>query len=129
MTGCSSFNKEWRAAAKTTPAPNSIEGRWAGEWRSEQNGHHGKLRAVITQTSPTTYRAHYKATYKTILHFSYVATLHGAETNGVTKLSGEADLGKLAGGIYKYEAAATPTEFRSTYTSKYDHGDYELTRP
>jgi hypothetical protein len=128
-TGCSTFNRDWRAAAKTTPRPNSVEGRWQGQWISEKNDHYGKLRAVITQTSPTTYRAHYKATYKTILHFSYVATLNGGETNGVTKLAGQADLGKLAGGIYKYEATATPTNFQSTYTSKYDHGHYDLTRP
>jgi hypothetical protein len=129
MTGCSTFNKEWRAAAKTTPTPNSIQGRWTGEWRSQQNNHHGQLRAVITQTSPTTYRAHYKATYKTILHFSYIATLNATDTNSPIKLSGQADLRKLAGGIYKYEATATPTNFQSTYTSKYDHGHYEMTRP
>lgn len=129
MTGCSSFNKEWRAAAKSTPAPNSIEGRWQGEWRSEHNGHHGKLRAVVTQASPTTYRAHYKATYKTILHFSYVATLHGAETNGAVALEGEADLGKLAGGVYTYKGTASPTNFQSAYKSKYDHGQYEMNRP
>jgi hypothetical protein len=129
LTGCSSFNKEWRAAAKAVPAPNSIEGRWEGEWRSEQNGHHGMLRAVVTKASTNTYRAHYKATYKSILHFSYVATLHGAETNGVVTLEGDADLGKLAGGVYTYKGTANSAKFESTYKSKYDHGQYEMNRP
>jgi hypothetical protein len=129
FTGCSSFNKEWKAAGKSATPPRGIEGRWAGEWRSEKNSHHGALKAVITQTSPTTYRAHYRATYKKILHFSYVATLNGSRSNNVVTLEGQSDLGKLAGGIYTYKATATPTEFRSTYKSKYDHGHYELRRP
>src|SRR5215203_5883361 len=88
FTGCSSFNKEWQAAIKT-PTPNNIEGAWVGEWRSEKNNHHGALRAVITQTSTNTYRAHYRAKYMKILRFTYVATLHGTETNKVVTLEGE----------------------------------------
>ena len=125
MSGCSSFHKDWKAAG---PA-RGIEGRWAGEWRSEKNGHHGALKAVVTQTSTNIYRAHYRATYKTILHFSYVATLNGVETNGVVRLQGQADLGKLAGGVYTYKGTATPVEFKSSYDSKYDHGNYEMRRP
>jgi hypothetical protein len=127
LTGCSSFHKEWKQAATDT-APKGIEGRWEGEWRSDKNGHHGALRCVVTQTSPTTYRAHYHAKYFKILRFAYVATLNGTETNGVVALQGEANLGKLAGGVYKYNGTATPTEFRSSYESKYDHGNYQMGR-
>ena len=126
LTGCSTFNKEWKAAANT-PA-RGIEGPWSGEWRSEKNNHHGSLRAVISKTSPTAYRAHYRAKFMKIFRFTYVATLHGTETNNVVTLEGESNLGKLAGGIYTYKGTATPTEFRSTYKSKYDYGHYEMTR-
>jgi hypothetical protein len=129
LTGCSSFHREWRAAIKQPIPANSIEGPWTGTWHSDQNGHHGSLRCVVTKTSDTSYRAHYRATYKSILHFSYVATLNAHETNGAVALKGEADLGKLAGGVYTYEGTATPTEFHSNYANKYDHGAYDLTRP
>jgi len=129
VTGCSSFHKEWSAAVRAPILTNSIEGPWAGEWHSDKNGHHGSLRCVVTKTSDTTFRAHYRATYKKIVHFSYVATLNGRETNGVVALKGDADLGKMAGGVYTYEGTATPTEFRSSYSSKYDRGEYQMSRP
>jgi hypothetical protein len=131
LTGCSTFHKEWKAASNP---PSSIEGRWSGQWRSEKNNHHGSLRAIITQTSPDTYRAHYRAKYMKILRFTYIATLHATEPNTnktqqLITLQGQANLGKLAGGIYTYKATASPTQFRSTYKSKYDHGHYEMIRP
>lgn len=129
LTGCSSFNKEWKAAIKSAPAASGIEGAWAGEWRSAKNNHHGSLHAVVTQSSPNTYRAHYRAKYLKILRFTYVATLHGTQTNNVVTLEGNSNLGKLAGGVYTYKATATPSEFKSTYKSKHDHGYYRMSRP
>jgi hypothetical protein len=129
LSGCSTFNKEWQAAVKG-PAPKaSIEGTWQGEWRSEKNGHHGLLRCVVTKSSETAYRAHFRAKYFKVLRYTYAATLNGVETNGVVRLKGESNLGKLAGGVYGYDGTATPTEFRSSYSSKYDHGFYEMKRP
>jgi hypothetical protein len=128
-SGCSSFHKEWKAAMNSATPPSAIEGPWAGQWHSDANGHHGSLRCVLTKTSDATYRAHFRAHYKKILRFTYVATLNGHETNGAVKLEGEANLPKWAGGAYKYEGTASATDFHSSYTSKYDHGDYQLTRP
>ena len=129
LTGCSSFHNEWKAASKAPIPSNSVEGPWTGDWRSDVNGHHGSLRCVVTKTSDTTYRAHFRAHFLKIFRFTYAATLNGHETNGVVTLQGEADLGKLAGGVYKYEGKATPTDFRSTYASKHDHGSYQMARP
>ena len=129
LTGCSSFHKEWKAAMKGPAPTNSINGPWIGDWKSDANGHHGSLKCVVTKTSDTTYRAHYRAHFWKILWYSYAATLNGNEKNGVVVLQGEADLGNLAGGVYKYEGTATPIEFRSSYSSKYDHGNYQMTRP
>ena len=129
LTGCSSFHNEWKAASKAPIPSNSIEGPWSGDWRSEVNGHHGSLRCVVTKTSDTTYRAHFRAHFLKIFRFTYAATLNGRETNGVVTLQGEANLGKLAGGVYKYDGKATPTEFHSTYASKDDHGAYQMKRP
>jgi hypothetical protein len=129
LTGCSSFHKEWSTALKTPPPANSIEGAWAGDWRSDKNGHHGSLKCVVTKNADATYRAHFRAHYMKILRYTYVATLNGSESNGVVNLKGESNLGKLAGGVYKYEGTATPTEFKSNYESKYDSGSYEMGRP
>jgi hypothetical protein len=129
LTGCSTFNKEWKAATAVPPPANSIEGPWIGEWRSDKNGHHGALRCVVSKTSDTAYRAHYRAKFWKIFRFTYIATLNGRETNGITKLQGQANLGKLAGGIYKYDATVTSTQFQSSYSSKYDHGKFQMLRP
>jgi hypothetical protein len=129
LCGCSSFNKEWKAASSLPGSLNSIEGRWTGEWGSDRNGHRGELRCVVSKSSDATYRAHYHATFWKIFWFTYVAKLNGQETNGTVHLRGEANLGKLAGGVYKYEGTATPTEFRSTYASKHDHGTFDMSRP
>ena len=130
LCGCSSFNREWKSAAPASSPPLvSIDGAWAGEWRSDKNGHHGSLRCVITRQSESLYAAHFRAKYWKIFQYTYPAVLHGTEFRGVATLKGEADLGFFAGGVYQYEATVTPTEFHATYTSKYDHGKFEMARP
>ena len=128
-SGCSSFNREWKAAARNPPAAGSVEGRWEGTWRSDANGHNGRLRCVLTRSGEDKWRAAFHAKFMKIFSYSHVTTLTGRETNGAVELRGEAKLSKLAGGLYKYEGRVTPTEFRSTYKSKRDHGTYQMTRP
>jgi hypothetical protein len=129
MSGCSSFHKEWKAAIKAPIPSGSIDGPWAGEWRSDVNGHYGSLRCVVTQTSDTTYRAHFRAHFWKIFRFTYVAALNGRQTNSGVKFEGEAKLPKWAGGVYRYDGISTATDFRSSYASKDDHGNYQLRRP
>jgi hypothetical protein len=105
-----------------------MEGRWEGHWLSHVNGHTGKLRCILSQEDDT-YAARFRATYKKILRFSYTVPLQVEQTNGVWHFHGHEDLGKLAGGVYSYEGTATPTNFHSTYNSKYDHGVFEMQRP
>ena len=128
LSGCSSFNREWRAAGKQ-PAPSGLAGRWEGRWVSDANGHNDKLRCVITEKGANDYSAHFHATYKHIFHFSYTVPLSVQKQGDNFVFSGQADLGKLAGGMYTYNGAATPTNFFSTYDSKYDHGKFEMHRP
>lgn len=128
-SGCSSFNREWKQAAKTPPAAGSVEGRWEGSWLSDRNGHKGRLRCVLTKQTEDSWRASFHAKFLKIFSYSHVATLNGRETNGVVHFSGEAKLPKIAGGVYKYDGTATASEYKSTYTSKHDHGTYQMTRP
>src|SRR3954469_15756454 len=129
VTGCSTFNYEWRREAKKPTPTNDVTGRWEGTWLSKANGHNGALRCLIWRETNDVLRARYYSTYGGWLHFGYTSFLRPHPgTNGVA-FDGETDLGKLAGGVYKYSGYATPTNFFSTYKSKYDHGTFQMTRP
>ena len=75
------------------------------------------------------YQARFRATYGAIFHFGYTVPLEMQPHDIGWEFNGEANLGKLAGGIYYYEGRATPTNLFSTYRSSKDHGRFELGRP
>ena len=83
----------------------------------------------MTPRPDGSFSARFHAKYARIFGFSYTATL-AVQTNGpVFNFQGDADLGKLAGGIYRYEGSISNGRFSSTYQSKYDHGTFDMTRP
>lgn len=129
LCGCSTFNRDWRRAAQTPPPCHSIEGRWEGRWLSDANGHTGRLRCLLTRSDDTTYTAYFRATYWKVFRYSYKVELLFEPRNGSWDFRGEEDLGWLAGGVYHYTGSATPTNFHSTYRSKYDQGTFEMSRP
>jgi hypothetical protein len=129
LCGCSVFNRDWKRASAQGIQPNSAEGPWEGRWISETNGHSGNLRCLMTRVSDSEYRARFRATYANVLHFSYTVPLEMHSHFDGWEFNGEANLGKLAGGIYYYEGRVSPTNLFSTYRSKYDHGTFELQRP
>lgn len=129
LTGCSSFQSEWKTALTQPRETSDISGAWEGKWLSDKNGHTGKLRAILKKSDADHYDAHFHATFWKILRATYRVPLRYDEQNGVYTLSGESNLGRLAGGAYTYQAEATPTRFFSTYKSKYDHGTFEMERP
>lgn len=130
-TGCSSFPRDWKSAASPPAPTNSIEGRWEGSWRSDVNGHTGSLRCLISRGTNDTYSARFHAKYKKLIRFTfgYTVPLTVTPREGQFHFSGAADLGGLAGGLYTYQGRATPTNFLSTYSSKYDRGIFEMSRP
>lgn len=128
LTGCSTFHRDWKQAlAQPIPAAG-IEGPWDGRWISEVNGHNGRLRCLISKQG-NEYQARFHANYKRILSFGYPVVLHVRETNGIYSFEGEADLGRLAGGVYHYAGEATATNFFSRYRSQRDHGTFQMRRP
>jgi hypothetical protein len=128
LCGCSSFNRDWRHTAAALPGNASIEGRWEGHWISS-GGHHGRLRCLMSQETNSVCQARFHATYGGIFHFTYMVPLEMQPHDIGWEFNGEANLGKLAGGIYYYEGRATTTNLISTYRSKYEHGKFELWRP
>jgi len=125
--GCTSFDHDWNQAPAAPPA--GLAGRWQGVWISEQTHHTDKLRCVVTKHDDGTYAARFLAKYLKVLSFGYTVPLKvETATNGFT-FSGGANLGWLAGGVYHYEGRSDTTNFFSTYTSKYDHGTFQMSRP
>ena len=142
LCGCCSFENKWKAAAAqestattttTTSASAGIEGRWEGTWQSDGNKHSGGLRCIVTKTGDDAYAAEYKATYWGIFRFGYAMPLtikqRDDSSAGKTAFAGEADLGWLAGGVYRYDGTADGTDFLCKYDSKYDVGTFTMKRP
>jgi hypothetical protein len=131
--GCCGFDRAWRRAAEESPVPpNDLRGRWAGSWRSDVTGHSNELRCLMTPQTNGLSSARFHARYKKgIFRFSfgYTIPLQVRRTGEAFEFEGQADLGWLAGGVYRCEGSATSTNFHSTYESKYDHGVFEMTRP
>lgn len=132
LAGCSSFGRDYKAAL-SRPA-QGIEGAWSGTWASD-GGHTGALQCVLTKlpqstAGQTSYRAQFQATFWKIFTGHYDVILTGKEANdGAAHLSGDHDLGKLAGGVYHYEAQVTPANFDATYACPKDKGKFVMTRP
>jgi hypothetical protein len=128
-SGCSTFNRDWKRAGTASPSPVGMEGRWQGTWVSEANHHQGGLRCLMTKNADGAYKARFKATYAEILSFGYTAKLKVQENGDSFNFEGDANLGKLAGGVYHYVGNATGTNFFATYSSKADHGTFQMQRP
>ena len=131
VSGCSGFNRAWKAELAKSPTygPDDLSGAWQGTWLSDVNGHNGRLRALITANPDGSYRAWYHAKYKRILSYAYSVDVETQDIPGGHSFLGEADLGKLAGGVYSYEGTATNGIYYATYKAKYDRGIFKMKRP
>ncbi len=108
---------------------SDITGRWQGTWKSDSNGHTDKLRCLISKGDESHYTARFHAKYKKVFSFSYTVPLVVTNIGESRQFKGEANLGKLAGGNYTYDGAATPRNFTARYDSKYDRGTFTMARP
>ena len=115
--------------AGTPPPQNSIEGRWAGIWKSDTSDHSDRLRCIISRKDEHSYLASFFANYHKVMNFGYTVPLKVEQTDGKYVFEGEANLHWYAGGVYHYKGEATPTNFYSTYRSKSYHGTFEMRRP
>lgn len=127
VCGCSSFNSQWRAAAQHPAASGDLAGRWDGSWKSDANGHHGKLRCLITRKGGEIYEAYFHAKYLKILSFSYTVNLQVNHQGDAFTFTGSVDLGSF-GGVFNYDGHADATNFLSNYSSKHDHGTFQMTK-
>jgi len=130
MVGCSSFNRDWKAAREGRT--EGIEGRWQGTWRSDVTAHTEQLRCLLTPSGTNhMWDARFQAKYRKLIRltFSYTVPLTVTNQERGHQFAGAADLGWLAGGRYSYRGRATSTNFFATYESQYDRGVFEMVRP
>jgi hypothetical protein len=142
--GCS-FDRRWRqlshddfakrnalATTAESVAPiDPLAGRWDGKWTSEQDGHSGRLRAIVDRVDDTTYHIEYDGWFFGLLRFTHGmdVTATRADDGKTAHFEGHEDLGALAGGVYRYAGTADGRQFTSTYQSSADHGRFEMHRP
>ncbi len=129
LTGCSSFNRDYKKALLKGEPENSIEGPWIGSWVSDKNSHHGELRGIITQVEGNTYETRFKAKFWGIFTYTSAAQFAMEPHNAGFEFFGTKKLGWLAGGEYTYEGRVSPEKFFSTYQNKWDNGTFEMERP
>jgi hypothetical protein len=123
------FHRRWNLQRSAAARSDGIDGWWIGEWESEHNGHHGRLRCIINSKGPSEYEALFHATYARLLRVCYRVQLLGREMSQGVELQGSVDLGILAGGTYSYDGVATSKVFHCGYKCKYDWGTFSLGRP
>ena len=124
------FHREWKRLENVAGAgaTDPVAGRWLGEWVSEKTGHRGELKCVLNQLAPGVYRAAFHATYSWLFRVGYVTELKAERKEDATSLTGEENLGALAGGIYRCEGEVAGKSLTCRYSCKYDKGLFKLTR-
>ncbi|MEX0729100.1 MAG: hypothetical protein WD065_22695 [Planctomycetaceae bacterium] len=129
FAGCTAFERDWRASEQFANPCDSFSGRWEGTWKSDVNGHHGKLRALITPTdNERIYNARFKATYAFIIPYQFEIPMTVTTDEDGVHFEGQADLGWLAGGNYTYTGDARCGEFDSIYCADKDHGVFTMSK-
>lgn len=133
VPGCSSFQCQWRQLGEQKSSGDPVLGCWEGRWDSDANGHGGTLRCIVTRQSDGGYDAWFRARFMKVLageyHADLVVTRQGVQGVGFVSISAEADLGSLAGGVYRQEGEIRDGLYQTRYISKHDEGTMTMRRP
>ena len=129
LVSCTDFKKNWAEELTKNNKPTDLTGAWEGTWKSDVNGHTGKLRCIITKQPDGQYEFHYWAQWQKVLSGSFRQNYEVKKKGNTFTFSGEKDLGKF-GGKFDHQGTATATTFKATYVAeKGDKGTFELSRP
>lgn len=130
LTSCSTgFRREWRQAVAAGPQAGAA-GAWEGEWRSHVNGHHGRLRAVVSapKNAEGDHDFHYHATWAGILRGGFRAGHRITPIADGLALEGDHRMPDWAGGLYRYEGRIRGDQFEACYSSAKDRGIFSMKR-
>jgi len=132
VAGCSHFDKRW-AEAVAKPPDHPIMGAWEGSWRSDANGHSGKLRLIVTPdpASPAGDRAAftYRASWAALNGTFETKQPLVLKPDGRWTSEGEWELPAWAGGMYRYQMQGSRDTVLATFRAKRDHGTFSFHRP
>ena len=98
-------------------------GRWVGTWSSSSTGHNGPLRATIRQVDNDTYRAMFAGRFAKVVPFVYPAKLD--RVPGTCNCFQSSTRLPLMG-EYRMTAKISSGQFRATYHSKRDVGEFRM---
>ena len=106
-----------------------LSGNWKGTWESCVTGHKGPLRANFCRVDACHYKVTFTGRFLKVMPFRYSMTMRivAESADGVT-LQGSKDLGRLAGGVYSFNATANQCHFVANYCSSKDRGTFRLSR-
>jgi len=125
LPSCSlSFKKAW----KNPPHSSAVAGKWEGTWLSAANGHHGRLRAVVTEQDGS-HAFHYHATWAGFLSGSFKAPHKVVkQKDGTHTFEGDHRMPDWAGGNYHYAGTIKGDDFSACYESAKDKGTFTMKR-
>ena len=90
FSNASEFNRHWSRDDSERPHRHGLAAPLGRPVISETNGHHGALRCLLTQNSPTEYAATFYAVYGGVLRVCYTVPLRGQRDGETLKLEGDA---------------------------------------
>ena len=125
--GCSLFNRQWNALESASLDQGSAAGqRWEGIWRSDVNGHEGKLRCIVLPQEADASLFRFSATWGPGIVSDYdIQMVTQPDGEAGQAFEGEMDLGWLMG-RYSCKGRITGDEFRARYESEQDRGIFEM---
>ncbi len=130
LAGCgTTFHRDWD---DVPPSSGPLEGAWEGIWLSDDSGHTGSLRCIISREADRGLESRYFATYGWfIFWFGFEMTIPTtvvADGPGLL-LRGSAVLDSwIGGGLYEYEARIDGSEYVASYRSSFDRGIFRMKR-
>lgn len=117
-TGCQSLH---------APAID-VSGTWVGCWRSDKNGHHGKMKATFCRIDHCRYKGVFHGTFWKVLPFFYTETF---TVTSWTESEVRLDAAKVLGprlGRFEVRVSANQTQLVATFQSQRDWGVFLLQR-
>ncbi len=125
LAGCTSFETKWAAAVRVPSLASDPLGAWVGTWQNTNNTHGGALRAILERKSETNYAATFHATWGN-QSGSFTTRLKGTRDGDSLAFEGRK---RLLFFLIRNAGQVNPTNFVSTYESRFDNGTFTLRRP
>ena len=133
LAGCSTFEKRFAEASKTTVKSGRFSGTYAGKWMSASHpGGGGNLRCILSQVNASDYRADFHATWHGFSSEHSVVLQTKPASHGrsaVREFSGTSELHTPIGaGTYTCKGRMDTRAMRACYDATYDRGTFEIAR-